>query len=67
MLLPLREVSAKTGCSRSFIIAHVADNTFPAPVKIGPKKQGWLAAEIDEWIRQCAAARPQTRYQVEAA
>lgn len=67
MLLPLREVSERTGCSRSFIIAHAADGSFPKPVKIGPQKQGWLAAEIDEWLRQCAAERPKTRYQVEAA
>lgn len=66
MLLPLSEVVAITGCSRSFIIAHAADGTFPAPVKIGPQKQGWLAVELDEWMRQRIAARPHTTFQVAA-
>lgn len=66
MLLSLPQVVAITGCSRSFIIAHAADGTFPQPVKIGPKKQGWLAAELDEWMRQRVAARPHTTFQVAA-
>lgn len=66
MLLSLPEVVAITGCSRSFILTHVAAGTFPQPVKIGPKKQGWIAAELDEWMRQRVAARPRTSFQVAA-
>lgn len=67
MHLSLREVIARTGCSRSTVYSRVAEKSFPQPVRLGPKKHFWFASEIDEWLRQYAAERPQTRYQVEAA
>ena len=57
MLLTISEVLARTRCSRSFIIAHVADGTMPAPLVLGPKKHMWLAEEIEQWIVDRAAAR----------
>ena len=67
MHLSIREVIARTGCSRSFVYSRVAAKNFPEPVRLGPRKHFWFASEIDEWLRQYAAARPQTPFQVEAA
>lgn len=49
-ILRLDDVMARTGLSRSFIYAMIANSDFPAPIKLGPRASGWLAHEIDAWI-----------------
>ncbi len=43
-------VEEKTGKSRSSIYDGIENNTFPAPIKIGPRAVGWLESEVDQWI-----------------
>lgn len=52
MLLRLPEVKARTGLARATIYLKMTKGTFPSPVKLGgPRAVGWLAAEVDCWIR----------------
>ncbi len=39
----------------------IRSGTFPPPVKLGARKNGWLADEIDEWLASRIAARQQSQ------
>lgn len=56
-LLRIAEVQKRTGLSRSCLYEAVARGEFPKPVKIGKRASAWVAAEIDQWIKQRVAAR----------
>jgi prophage regulatory protein len=43
--------------SRAQLYRKVKDGSFPKPVRLGENKVAWLAAEIDAWIEEIAAAR----------
>lgn len=49
-LLRLRDVTARTGMSRSTIYRRIDDKTFPKPVKIGDFAVRWRESTIDGWI-----------------
>ena len=51
-----RQVESLTGLSRSTIYAGVAAGTFPKQIQLGPQAVGWLASEIDAWLRERVAA-----------
>lgn len=53
----LPQVKARTGLGRSEIYRRIADQTFPAPIKLGIRASAWNAAEIDNWIAERIAAR----------
>lgn len=53
----LPQVRARTGLSRSEIYRRVANRTFPAPTKIGPRASAWPSHEITAWIESRIAAR----------
>lgn len=44
------DVVALTGLSRTTIWRMGRRSTFPKPVKLGERRVGWRATEIDEWI-----------------
>jgi prophage regulatory protein len=47
----VREVCTSYACaSRATVYRWVADGIFPQPRRIGPKRIGWIAAELDEWL-----------------
>lgn len=50
------QVESLTGLSRSTIYAGVAAGTFPKPIQLGAQSVGWLASEIDAWLRERVAA-----------
>ena len=57
-ILRLPAVMARTGVSRSSIYSWIAQGKFPEPISLGPRAVGWLAEEIDDWIkRQIDASR----------
>lgn len=66
-LLRLREVTRRTGKSRSSVYRDVAAGTFPAPVKLGERASAWPAAEVDRWIADRIAARDEGRAANDAA
>jgi len=57
-VLRLKEVMAFTGLSRSSIYAFMNAGRFPASMRLGERSVGWLAADIEAWIEQCAQNRP---------
>ncbi len=49
-ILPLKEVQVRTGgSSRTTIWRDVRAGRFPAPVKVGRNRIGWLESEIEDW------------------
>ena len=53
LILPLRDVRARTGQSRSMIHMRVAEGRFPKPVCV----VGWIEKDVDAWMRQQVPAR----------
>lgn len=49
-LLRLREVTVRTGMSRSTIYRRIDNKQFPKPVKIGDFAVRWRESTIDGWI-----------------
>ena len=48
-ILLLKEVVARTGKSRTTLWRDVRAGRFPAPVKVGRNRIGWLESEITDW------------------
>lgn len=51
-VLRLPEVMARTGYKSSSIYAMQNAGLFPQSIKLGPRRSGWLAAEVDAWLEQ---------------
>jgi prophage regulatory protein len=50
-ILQLPEVTERVKYKRSAIYALIRIGKFPAPIALGARKRGWVADEIDEWLR----------------
>ncbi|OJZ17953.1 MAG: AlpA family transcriptional regulator [Thiobacillus sp. 65-29] len=60
-IIRLPDVMARTGLSRSSVFLKVKTGDMPPPIKLGVRATGWVAEEIDAWIKQrVAASRPTT-------
>jgi len=46
-----RDVQSVTGLSRPTILRLERAGRFPARRELAPNRIGWLAAEVDEWLR----------------
>ncbi|WP_425484254.1 helix-turn-helix transcriptional regulator [Candidatus Methylobacter favarea] len=55
----MREVTARTGLSRSSIYLKVKEGTFPKQLKLGERSRSmaWLESDIDSWMDSIIAAR----------
>jgi prophage regulatory protein len=49
-ILRLPTVRSRVGYSRSSIYSHVADGSFPKPIRLGERAIGWLESDIEQWI-----------------
>jgi prophage regulatory protein len=49
-VLSNKEVIRKASLSRSTIYDYIRRGIFPAPIKIGLKRVGWLESEVDDWL-----------------
>lgn len=47
----LPRVMRAVGMGRSWIYLAVADDRFPAPVKLGKRAVGWRRADIQAWLK----------------
>lgn len=47
-LIRLKQVTERTGLSRSFIYNYMAAGYFPKSVKLGPRLVAWVEEEVDE-------------------
>jgi prophage regulatory protein len=43
-------VQLKTGLARSTLYLHIANGTFPRPIKIGKRRVGWRASDVNDWL-----------------
>ena len=53
-----RQVSERTGLSRSGIYSKVYAGEFPQPFKLGVRAIGWLESDIDDWIDEQLSRGP---------
>jgi prophage regulatory protein len=53
-LIRIKDVSKLTTLARSTIWAKVANNEFPAPIRLSPAICVWRESEIERWINKCA-------------
>ena len=56
LLWNIKTVMLKTGLSRATIYRYIRRKLFPPQRRIGPKRVGWLAAEVIAWV--AALPRP---------
>ena len=47
-----RDVCARVGLGKSALYEQIANGTFPAPIKIGPRAVAWVDEEVDAWIAE---------------
>jgi prophage regulatory protein len=47
--LRLPEVKAVTGLGKTSIYGFIRNNSFPAPVRLGPRAVAWVKSEIKQW------------------
>jgi prophage regulatory protein len=60
-ILRQRHVIEKVGYSGMQIWRLEKAGRFPRRIKLGPNSVGWIAEEIDEWIRERIAERDSVR------
>jgi prophage regulatory protein len=50
--LRLPDVKLVTGLSKTSLYALIRANSFPAPVRLGPRTVAWVRSEIREWAAE---------------
>ena len=55
--IKLPTVMDLTGYRRTSIFDKVAEGSFPAPVKLGPRAVAWVSEEIKDWMDARVAER----------
>src|SRR5271156_124427 len=59
IFLRLPEVKAVTGLSKTSLYALIRENSFPAPVRLGPRAVAGVRSEIRQWaVERVHASRP---------
>lgn len=58
-IVRMKTVLARAGLSRSTIYRKIAEGTFPAQLKISANGAGWKESDLDRWIANPAAWRPE--------
>ena len=53
----LPEVISRTGYRRTSIYEKIAEGTFPAPIKLGPRAVAWVSEEIEKRMDARVAER----------
>jgi len=48
----LPRTKEETGLSRSTIYHRISEGKFPKQINLGGRAVGWLAAEVQNWIKQ---------------
>ena len=55
--LPIQDVRRRAGCvSKSTLYLWIKAGHFPKGRKLGPRRVGWLATEVEAWAKSKAAA-----------
>jgi len=56
-LVRLPQVIERTSLKRSTIYEMMGNGSFPKPVKLNLRSNGWIEAEIDAWLDRRVAQR----------
>ncbi|MBY6104971.1 AlpA family transcriptional regulator [Ferrimonas balearica] len=56
-ILRMEELEEKVGLKKSAIYRLAKEGKFPKPIKLGPRVNGWVEEEVDEWIAERIAER----------
>lgn len=57
--LRLPDVKAVTGLSKTSLYALIREQSFPSPVRLGPRAVAWVRSEVNQWAAdRVAASRP---------
>jgi prophage regulatory protein len=51
-ILRRKQVQSQAGLPTSTLYRKIALGEFPAPIRLGERSVGWIAAEVDDWIAQ---------------
>lgn len=60
-IIRMKTVLARTGLSRSTIYRKIAEGTFPAQLRISLNGSGWRESDIDRWVSDPVAWRPESK------
>jgi prophage regulatory protein len=55
-ILRLPQVISEVGLSRSAIYQRITEDSFPKQINLGGRAVGWLASDIQAWIKSRLAA-----------
>lgn len=58
-IIRLNTVRFRTGLSRSTIYRKIREGTFPAQIRISINGAGWKESDINRWIANPVAWRPE--------
>lgn len=50
--LRLPEVKVITGLSKSSLYGLIRDQSFPSPVRLGPRAVAWVRSEVNQWAAE---------------
>lgn len=51
-VLTKKEVIRRASLSKSTIYEYIQRGIFPAPIKIGLRRVGWLESDVDDWLEK---------------
>ncbi len=49
-ILRLKDVTKRTGLSRSSIYEKIRNKEFPKQISLGRRASGWVESQVDTWI-----------------
>lgn len=49
-VLSMKEVITKASLSKSTMYVYIQLGIFPAPIKLGLRRVGWLESEVEDWL-----------------
>ena len=59
-ILRLPEVVTRIGYRRAKVYSLMREGKFPKSIALGSRARGWLADEVDNWIRERVSASRQS-------
>lgn len=59
-VLRRRDVQVRTGLAPSSLYQLIQSGQFPKPIQLSERRVGWLASEVEAWIKARVEARAST-------
>lgn len=56
-IIRMKEVTSRTGMSKSSIYDRINQGDFPKSVPLGGRSVGWIESEVQEWITERISKR----------